>query len=177
MLSWNIPLQKLFGCFRRLQMWTTGDWQLHLDNMPAHASCLMQTFWVKHKITQVTQRPLQTRFGTLWLLDFPKMRITFEGEEISDYWWDSGKYSGAAYGNWENHGRSWGAYIEEDWDIIVLCTMFLISYTFFNKYPYFTYYMAGYLLDKPHISTYIIYVYYICTHIYIYNICICVHYI
>ena len=35
--------------------------------------------------------PLQPRFGTLWLLAFPKTKITFEREEISDHWWDSGK--------------------------------------------------------------------------------------
>ena len=42
--------------------------------------------------------PLQPRFGALWLLAFPKTEITFEREEISDYWWDSGKYDQAADG-------------------------------------------------------------------------------
>ena len=37
--------------------------------------------------------PLQPRFGALWL-PFPKTKITFEREEISDCWWDSGKYEG-----------------------------------------------------------------------------------
>ena len=40
----NIPPWKLFGWFRRLQQWATGDWQLHHDNTPAHASCLKQFF-------------------------------------------------------------------------------------------------------------------------------------
>ena len=40
--SLNIPLRKLFGWFRRLQLWATGDWQLHHDNAPAHVSPLMQ---------------------------------------------------------------------------------------------------------------------------------------
>ena len=71
--------------------------------------------------------PLQTRFGTLWLLAFTKTKITFEREEISDCWWDSGKYNGAADGNWESYVRSQGAYFEEDWGIIVLCAMFLVS--------------------------------------------------
>ena len=43
--------------------------------------------------------PLQPKFGTLGLLAFPKTNITFNGEEISDSWWDSGKYDGAADGN------------------------------------------------------------------------------
>ena len=31
------------------------DWQLHNNNMPSHASCLMQNFLAKYQITQVTQ--------------------------------------------------------------------------------------------------------------------------
>ena len=42
---------------------------------------------------------LQPRFGALWLLDFPKTKITFEREEISDHQWDSRKYDEAADGN------------------------------------------------------------------------------
>ena len=57
MLNLNISPWKLFRWFRILQLWGTGDWQLHHDNMPAHASRLVQSFWVKHNITQVTQPP------------------------------------------------------------------------------------------------------------------------
>ena len=71
--------------------------------------------------------PLQPRFGALRLLAFPKTKITFEREEISDHWQDSGKYDGASNGNWENCVRSQGAFFEVDWGIIVLCTMFLVS--------------------------------------------------
>ena len=42
--------------------------------------------------------PQQPRFGTLLLTVFPKTKITFEREEISGHWWDSGKYNGAADG-------------------------------------------------------------------------------
>ena len=147
-LSLNVPLWKLFGWFRRPQLWATGDWQLHYDNATAHASCLFQSFLVKYHITQVTQPPIQPRFGTLWLLAFPKTKITFEREGISDRWWDSGKYDGAADGDWENCVRSWGVYFDGDWSIIVLGTIFLLSCIFFNKCLYFSYYMAGYLLDR-----------------------------
>ena len=44
--------------------------------------------------------PLQPRFGALRLLAFPKTKITFEREEVSDHWWDSEKYNRAADGNW-----------------------------------------------------------------------------
>ena len=79
---------------------------------------------------------LQPRFDALWLLAFPKTKITFEREEISDHWWDSGKYDKAAYGNWENCVR-------------FQCMVFLVSCIFFNKCLYFSHYMAGYLLDGP----------------------------
>ena len=42
--------------------------------------------------------PLQPRCGVLQLLAFPKTKITFERDEISDCQWDSGKYDGAADG-------------------------------------------------------------------------------
>ena len=84
-------------------------------------------FLAKHQITQVTQPPLQPRFGALRLLSFSKTKITFEWEDISDHWWDSGKYDGVADGYWQNCVRSQGAYFEGDWGVIVLCKMFLVS--------------------------------------------------
>ena len=89
-----------------------------------HVSC--RVFWWNFKSPRWL-RPLQLRFGILRLLTFPKTKITFERWKISDSWWDVGKYEGAAYGNWENCVRSQGAFFEEDWGIIVLYTMFLVS--------------------------------------------------
>ena len=39
------------------------------------------------------------------------------------------------------------------WDrgFIALCTMFLVSPIFFSKSIYFSYYMAGYFMERPHI--------------------------
>ena len=54
-LSSGIPLWKLFGWFRRPQVWATGDWQLHHHNSCIPASRLLQSFLVKYQITQVTQ--------------------------------------------------------------------------------------------------------------------------
>ena len=82
--------------------------------------------------------PLQPRFGALQLLAFPKTKITFERKESSGRRWDSGKYNMAADAcDWENCVRSRDAYIEWDWDVIVLCTMFLVNCIFFNKCVYF----------------------------------------
>ena len=151
-LSLNIPPPKLFRWFRRPQLGATGDWQLPCDNVPAHASRLMQSFFWETSNHPGDSAPLQPRFGALWLLAFPKTKITFEKEEIPDHQWDSGKYHRTADRDWENCVRSQGAYFGGDWAIIVLCTMFLISCIFFNKcLIYFPYYMAGYLLDSPRV--------------------------
>ena len=146
----NVPPQKLFGWFRRLRLWATSDWQLHHDNAPAHASHLMQFFCEMSNHTGDSDY-LQPRFGTLWLWFFPKFKSPSQGDfrEISDHWWDSWKYDGAADGDWENCVKAQGAYFERDWGVIVLCTMFLVHFMFFSKCLYFSYYMAGYLLDRP----------------------------
>ena len=81
-LSLNIPPQKLFALFRRPQLWAAGDWQLHHDYVPAHASCLVQRFLVKHPITQVTQ-PLYSPDLVpcdFWL--FPKLKPPLKGKRF-----------------------------------------------------------------------------------------------
>ena len=110
-----------------IQKPTAGDWQLHHDNVPTHASCLRQNFLVKHQITQWFGWFGTQWFGTQWFLAFSKTKITFEREKISDRWWNSGKCNRAADGKWENCVRLQGAYFEGDWGIIVLRTMFLVS--------------------------------------------------
>ena len=77
----NIPLRKLFGWFRRLQLWVTGDGQLHHDT-PTHAPRLVQSFLVKHQITQVTQPPYSSDLVpcNFWLL--PKLKSPLKGKRF-----------------------------------------------------------------------------------------------
>ena len=124
--------------FRRLQLWATGDWPLCYNNMPTHASCLGQSFFCETSNHPDNSVPLQPRVGTLRLLSFPQTIITFEREEISDHWWDSGSYDRVADGDWENCVRSQGACFEGNWGIIILCTMFLVSCIFLNRCLYFS---------------------------------------
>ena len=128
-----------------------GNWWLAASSWQCACSCIMSCAEIFGETSNHPgdSAPLQPRFGALWLLAFPKTKITFEREEISDHQWDLGKYNGAADGDWENCVRSQGAYFLGDWGVIVLCTMFLIFCIFFNKCLYFSYYMAGYLLDRP----------------------------
>lgn len=99
------------------------------------------------QITQVTQPPK----AQIWCpatLAFPKTKIIFEREEISDNQWDAGKYNRATDGDWVNFVRFQGASFEGDGSIIVLCTMFLVSCILFHKCLYFSYWMAGYFLNR-----------------------------
>ena len=92
------PLQKVFGWFRRPQLWASGDWQLHHNNVPTHASHLMYIFGETPNHSSGSA-PLHPTFGTLWLLAFPKTKITFGREEISNHRRESGKYDRAVDGD------------------------------------------------------------------------------
>ena len=67
---------------QKVQLWTTGDWQLHHNNAPAHASCLVQSFFVKLRITQVTQSPYSPDLVPcdFWL--FPKLKSPLKVERF-----------------------------------------------------------------------------------------------
>ena len=131
-----------------------GSWWLAASSRQCACSCLTSAaeFFGETSDHPGDSAPLQPRFDTLWLLAFSKTKITFEREVILDHRWDSGKYDEAADVDWENCVRSQNAYFEEKWVTIVLCTMFFVSSIFFNKWFYFSYYMAGYLMDRSHIS-------------------------
>ena len=81
--------------------------------MPSHASHLM-LFFGKTSNDPGVSAPLQPRFGALQLLAFLKTKITFEREEISNCQRNSGKYDGAADGDWENCVRAQDTYLEGD---------------------------------------------------------------
>ena len=58
--------------------------QLHHDNTSAHSTSLVQAFLGKASRHPDLSAPLQTRFGSLRLLAFPKAKIAFEMEEICE---------------------------------------------------------------------------------------------
>ena len=129
-----------------------GNWWLAASSRQCAHSCITSHVEVygetsNHPGDSVTLKP---RFGALRLLAFPKTKIIFEREEISDHQWDSGKYDRVADGNWENCVRSQGAYFEGDWGVTVPCTRFLVCSI---KKGLYCYYMAGYILDRPHMSS------------------------
>ena len=81
-LSFNIPPRKLLRWFRRLQLWATGDWQLHHNNTPAHTSHLVQSVLAKHQITQVTQPRYSPDLVPCDFWIFPKLKSPLKGKRI-----------------------------------------------------------------------------------------------
>ena len=145
MLSLDIPLQKLFGCFKRLQLWATGDWQFHHDNVPAHASRLMQFF------CETSNHPGDSAPTTaeIWhpaTSGFSKTKIAFERDEISEGPWDQENTMKQLMATGKTV-RSQGAYFEGNRDVIVPCTIFLVSCIFFNKYKCLFFIWHGWILS------------------------------
>ena len=60
----------------------TGDRQLHHNNAPVHASCLVQSFVVKHPITQVTQPPYSPDLAPCNSWVFPKLKSPLKGKRF-----------------------------------------------------------------------------------------------
>ena len=147
--------------WKRLQLWATGDWQLHHANALTHASCLAQGFLAKHQITQVTQ-PLCSPDLVSWnFWPFPKLKSPLKGkkfqtiDEIQENTMgqlmviptkDFVEYLEQWKKCRENFVRSQVAYFEGDWGVIVLCTVFLVS---FSTNVSFSYHITGYFLDVP----------------------------
>ena len=84
-----------------------GNWWLAASSRQHAHSCIMSHagFFGETSNHPSDSAPLQPRFGTLRLLAFPKTKITFGREEISDHRWDSGKYNGVADAT---EGTVWG---------------------------------------------------------------------
>ena len=100
---------------------------------------------------------LQPIFGALWLLSFPKTKVTFKREEISDHRWNSRKYDGAADDGWENCVRFQDAYLDGDWGVTVLCTMFLVSSSI-NVSIFHSTWLDTFWTDLICLSMYVIYI-------------------
>ena len=119
------------------------------STVSAHSCIMSRAVFDKISNHSGDLAPLQPRCGTLRLLAFPQTKITFKREEILDRQWDSGKYNGAADGDWENCVRSQGAYFEGDWGAIVLSTMFLfffwVALYFLNYFMYNVFYILYFL--------------------------------
>ena len=135
-LGLNISPRKVVRWFRRLHLWATGDWQLHQDNVPTYALHLMQSFLVKHHVTQVAgSAPLQPRLGALWLLAFPKTKNHLgKGRDFRPSLMRLRKIRGGSWwwlGELVPRGLLWKG-------LRCHCPMYNISCIFFNECLYFS---------------------------------------
>ena len=143
-----------------------GNWWLAASSQQHARSCITphEEFFGQTSNHPGDSVPLEARFGALQLLAFPKTKTTSGREEISDCWWDSGKYDRAAVGeSIKGFCRMFWTVEETLGELCKVprcllwrglrhhcpCTMFLVSCTFFNKCLYFLYYMPGYFLARP----------------------------
>ena len=80
-LSLNIPLQKLSGWFRRLQLWALviGSFIMTMCLLMHHVWC---SFFVKHQISHVTQPPYSQDLVPcdFWL--FPNLKSPLKGKRF-----------------------------------------------------------------------------------------------
>ena len=120
-----------------------GNWWLAASSLQHTCSCITShaEFCGETSNQPGDSAPPEPSFGALQLLAFPKTKITFEREEISDHQQDSGKYDGAADGDWRT---VWGPKVltlkglrHHCPMMCTLCTMFLVSCILFNKCLYF----------------------------------------
>ena len=76
-------LRNAVRCKRPL-LHTAGDWLLHHDNAPAHASQLVQQFLAKHRIVQVCQPPYSPDLAPCDFFLFPKVKFALKGSRFDD---------------------------------------------------------------------------------------------
>ena len=115
------------------------------DFAPIQASCLMQ-FLVKHQITQRTQSPNSPELVSydFWL--FPKLKSSLKGKRVQTII----EIQANTMGLLMVIGRSvWHPKVPTLRGLRCHCPMYNVSCIFFNKCIYFSYYMVGYLLDRP----------------------------
>ena len=143
------PLQKLFGWFRRLQLWATGDWQLHHNNVSTCASHFVQRFLVKYQITQVTQPPYSPDLTTCGLWLFPKLKALFKAKRFQAV----SEIQENTMGQLMAIRRTvWGPKLPalKGSEASMSCVQCFVSCIFFKKCHCFPYHTAGYFLDRNH---------------------------
>ena len=112
------------------------NWWLAASSPEHTCSRIMSDFWWNIETPKVTQPHYSPDLvpHDFWL--FPKLKSPLKGKRFQTIN-ESGKYDGAADGNWENCVRSQSAHFEGDRGVIALCTMFFVPCIFFSKCLYF----------------------------------------
>ena len=143
----NIRPWKLLRGFRRPQLWqlVIGSFITTMHLLMHHISC--RVFWQNIKSPSGFSSPPD--LAPCDFLLFPKLQSPLKGERFQttneiDRAADGNSNTGLCRVFWagqrhsENCVRSQDTYLEDDWDAIALCTMFLVSFIFFHKCLYFS---------------------------------------
>lgn len=69
---------------KRPEKWSTGNWELHHDNAPAHSAQRVQEFLTKHGIPQVRQPPYSPDLAPCDFFLFPTLKKTLKGRRFED---------------------------------------------------------------------------------------------
>ena len=119
-----------------------------MTTLSAHASHLVQNVSVKHQATHMTQSPYSPDLAPcdFWL--FPKLTSPLKRKRFQtiDNIWENTMGQVLAMGELCEVPRCLFERGQRHH-----CPMYKVSCIFFNKCLYFSYYMAGYLLNTPHI--------------------------
>ena len=138
-IIWMIQKTKAMG------NWWLGSFIMTSCLLMHHISC---SSVVKHHITRwlsPSTAPLVP--FNFWL--FPKLKSPLKGKRFQTLNEIQENITGQlmAIGRTLWHPKV--PTLKRDWDVIVLCTMFLVSCIFFSKCLYFAYYISGDFLHRP----------------------------
>ena len=64
-------------------MWKNGDWLLHRDNVPAHASLIVREFLTKNNMTTVLHPAYSPDLAPCDFYMFPKMKLRLKGRRFT----------------------------------------------------------------------------------------------
>ena len=125
----------------------TGGWQLHHDNMPTHPSHLMQSFWQNIKLPKWLSSPYSPGLlpCKVWL--FPKLKSHLKGKRFQTI----DEYQENMTGQLRHLGElcevpRWLIRRGLRWH----CPTYNVSCVLYlYKCLWFSYYVAGYLVDWP----------------------------
>jgi len=67
---------------KRPEKWRDGDWSLHHDNAPAHASHLVPQFLAKNGTAQLQQPPYSPDLAPCDFILFPRLKKVLEGHQF-----------------------------------------------------------------------------------------------
>ena len=136
-----------------------GNWWLAAVSTRQHA-CLYiispAEVFGENEITQVTQLPYSPDLVPCCFWLFPKLKSPLKGKRFPTV----DEIQENTTGQLMAIGRTmWGANVPTLKGLKCHCPMYNVSCIFFKKCLYFSYYMAGYLLDSPCILCILVYLF------------------